>query len=193
MNADLKQFIATCEMCNTYPNAQQKEFLMSRELADRPWQKVHEDLMTLKYLDYLVTVDYFSNLREIDYLENTEAAAVIRKLKAHFARYGLPISLISDNGPQFTCEEFYDFAIKYDFEHTTSSATYPQSNGMAESAVKLAKTLIRKAVESGKDPDLANLEYRNTPAQDKECSPAQYNLGRRTRTLLPMSSKLLQL
>ena len=191
MNSDVKQFISKCETCNRFPISQQKETLQSHELADRPWEKVGVDLMSVKDHNYLITVDYYSNFWEIDYLENTKACVVIRKLKAHFARYGLPSIVMSDNGPQFISEEFKNFAVNYDFEHVTSSPHYPRSNGKAESAVKMAKRLLVKAVESGKDPYLAILDYRNTPMQESDFSPAQGCLGRRTRTLLPMlSSKL---
>lgn len=192
MSAEVKQYVSMCDTCNKFPAAQKKETLMPHDMSDRPWDKVGVDLMTIKGYDYLITVDYFSNFWEIDHLPNLKASAVIRKLKAHFARYGLPSILISDNGPQFVCDEFKKFAQEYDFEHRTSSPHYPQSNGKAESAVKMAKCLIRKAVESGKDPWLAVLDYRNTPTQDTMSSPAQCNLGRRTRTLLPTVSNLLK-
>ena len=178
--------------CNKFPNAQQRESLMCHEISDRLWQKVGVDLMTLKDNNYLVTVDYFSNFWEIGYLDNTLSSTVIRKLKSHFARYGLSSTLVSDNGPQFVSEDFIQFANEYDFEHRTSSPTYAQSNGMVESAVKTAKHLITKAIQSGKDPYLVIFDFRNTPTPDKGASPAQYNLGRRTRTKLPMPSKLLE-
>ena len=136
MNSDLKQFISRCDICNTFHVSQQKESLISHELADRPWEKVGVDLMSIHNHDYLVTVDYFSNFWEIDYLENTMSSTVIRKLKAHFARYGLPSVVMSDNGPQFISEEFQEFAVEYDFEHKISSPKYPKSNGMAKSSVK---------------------------------------------------------
>ena len=65
---------------------------------------------------------------------------------------------------------------------------------MAESAVKTTKRLglLVKSVESGNDPYLAILDHRNTPMQDIVFNPAQGSLGRRTRTLLPMSSSLLK-
>ena len=62
---------------------------------------------------------------------------------------------------------------------------------MAESAVKSVKNLLRRAAESKLDPYLAMLDYRNTPTQYVDASPAQRNLGRRARTLLPMTSSLL--
>ena len=33
---------------------------------------------------------------------STTTAAIVRKLKGHFARYGIPLVLVSDNGPQFS-------------------------------------------------------------------------------------------
>ncbi|XP_028416747.1 uncharacterized protein K02A2.6-like [Dendronephthya gigantea] len=117
---------------------------------------------------------------------------IILKLKNHFARYGCPERVISDNGPQFSAEEFVTFADTWNFEHLTSSPGNSKANGKAESAVKMAKRLIRKAVEGGADPYLAILDYRNTPTQGMESSPAQRLLNRRTRTLLPTTSKLLQ-
>jgi len=63
---------------------------------------------------------------------------------------------------------------------------------MAEAAVKIAKRLIISASESGEDPYLALLDYRNTPTQGMDTSPAQRMLNRRARTLLPMSSRLLE-
>ena len=62
----------------------------------------------------------------------------------------------------------------------------------AESAVKMAKRLVREAVESNKDPYLAILDYRNTPTQGTDFSPAQCSSDRHTRTLLPTSSNLLK-
>ena len=91
-----------------------------------------------------------------------------------------------------SCDEFKEVAVKYDFEHKTSSPYYPKSNGMIESAVKTAKRLLVKAVKSGNDPYLAILDHRNTPMQNIGLSPAQGSLGRRTKILLPMLSSLLK-
>ena len=137
-------------------------------------------------------MDYFSNFWEIDKLGGTTTKDVTTKLKYHFARHGLPSVVVSDNGPQFSSEEFDRFSQKYEFEHRCSSPGHQQANGMAESAVKMAKQLIRRAVESGRDPLLAILDYRNTPTQDLGKSPAQRLLGRRTRTQLPMCGSLLK-
>ena len=68
------------------------------------------DLFELGNQHFLITVDYFSNFWEVDKLERTTSKEVIRKMKYHFARYGIPSTVVSDNGPQFTSEEFKTFA-----------------------------------------------------------------------------------
>jgi hypothetical protein len=69
------------------------------------------------------------------------------------------------------------------------SPHYPQSNGMAERAVQIAKRLLIKAIfkEDKKDPYLSLLELWNTPKSDLLGSPEQGLMGRRTKTLLPTS------
>ena len=114
---------------------------------------------------------------------------MIEFCKSQFARHGIPDIVISDNGPQFSSEKFRQFASCYKFEHRTSSPYYPQSNGKAEKAVQTVKNLLRKAQVDGQDYHLALLDLRKTPTDHG--SPAQRLMGRRTKTLLPTTKKLL--
>jgi len=91
---------------------------------------------------------YYSNFIEVDRLENSKSKTVISKLKQHFSRHGIPDQVMSDNGPQFSSEHFKDFSSTWEFEHLTSSPGYPHSNGMAESAVKTVKNIMKKIQES---------------------------------------------
>ena len=108
-------------------------------------------------------------------------------MKSQISRYGISDELISDNGPQFACEEFAQFMKDYNIKHTTFSPYHPQANGRAERTVQTVKRLLVKA----KDPYKALLDYRNSPL-DTGFSPAQLFLGRRLKTTLPTTSKLLQ-
>ena len=117
---------------------------------------------------------------------------VIKKLKAHFARHGIPEQLVTDNGPQFTSRDFLKFSKEWDFDHRTSSPRHSQSNGKAESALKEAKKILVKCKKAGSDAFLALLDHRNTPPTGIQISPAQRLLNRRTRSLLPMSAGLLK-
>ena len=89
-----------------------------------------------------MTIDYFSDFFEVDRLYSTTSETVIKKLKGHFARYGIPDEIISDNGSQFTAEEFWVFAQAYGFKRTRTSPHHHQSNGKAESAVEQAKKTL---------------------------------------------------
>lgn len=192
MNTEVEEYISKCSICNTFQAGQQKEPLMSHPAPSRPWEFIATDLFEFNGRRFLVTTDYFSNFGEVDRLYSTKSCDVINKLKSHFSRHGIPDRLISDNGPQFSSGEFTKFAADYQFQHITSSPLYPQSNGKAENAVNTVKRIMCKALESGTDPYLALLDFRNTPTEGIGTSPAQRLFGRRTKTLLPTPTKLLE-
>ena len=102
---------------------------------------------------------------------------MIKKLKCHFARQGIHDVVVSDNGPQFTCDKFQEFTSDWGFEHRTGSPGHQQTNGKAEAAVKEVKQLLRKAKEANGDIYLAVLALHNTPTESMESSPAQRLLG----------------
>ena len=186
---DIKNEVETCDTCNSFKSKQSNEPLMPTELPNHAWEKLGCDLFELESRHYLVLGDFYSKFIEVDYLENLSTNKVISKLKAHFARYGIPSVLMSDNGPQFSSLEFKNFVKLYKFKHVTSSPNYPQSNGFSESCVKVIKNLMIKARHSGEDPYLSLLKLRNTPLSNVG-SPAMLLMGRRCNTSLPLSSNL---
>ena len=191
MGKDIEDFISNCNVCKSYQPNQQKEPMISHEIPTRPWEKVGCDLFDFEDKHYLVCVDYYSDYFELDRICDKKGKEVISKLKSQFARHGIPVQVFSDNGPPFSSKEFQEFASAYEFEHLTSSPRYPQSNGKVENAVKIAQSIMVKARDAGSDPNLSLLDYRNTPAEGVGSSPSQRLFGRRTRTLLPTSSRLL--
>ena len=60
-------------------------------------------------------------------------------MKKIFARFGIPETVMCDNGPQYISQEFEQFAKSYGFTHVTSSPLFPQSNGQAERTVQTVK------------------------------------------------------
>ena len=73
---------------------------------------------------------------------------------------------MSDNGPQFVSREFKLCLSNWKVNHAKCSPGHQQSNGKAEAAVKIVKTLMKKTVKVGRDQFEALLEQRNTPRQD---------------------------
>ena len=190
MSAEIKKYITQCEICSQYSAKQAKETQMCHEPTDRPREKVAVDIWNLDNKDYLITVDYFSNFWEIDRLRDTKASICVRKLKSHFARNCIPAVVISDNRPQFTSSEFAQFRREWSFEQRTSNPGNQQANGQAESTIKTAKSILRKAKKC--NTYLAILAARNTPTEYMDSSPAQRLLGRRTKTQLPITAELLK-
>ena len=192
MGEQLLQLVGKCSTCQTYQSAQAKEPMIARPIPEVPWQYVASDLFEYAGNDYLVVVDYHSDFFEVDRLNKKTSSEVIFKMKAHFARHGIPEQLVTDNGPQFDSKEFAKFVETWGIEHVPSSPQYPQSNGKAENAVKQAKTLMKKAAESNSDAYLALLTLRNTPTEDMKTSPTQRLFSRRTRTQIPSARSLLK-
>jgi len=162
MGKEIENIVKKCSICLTHRPSNTKEPMISHKVPDRPWQVVATDLFTWNNEDFLVTVDYYSRFFELDKLGSTTSTAVIDKLKATFARHGIPETVISDNGPQYSSGEFATFARTWEFKHTTTSPYYPQSNGLAEKSVQTAKMLLEKAKADKSDPHLSLLECRNS-------------------------------
>ena len=64
------------------------------------------------------------------------------------------------------CKEFQQFAKAWEFECSPSDPYHSQTNGKAESALKIAKKLIKKTEQDGNDLWKAILDWRNTPTTD---------------------------
>ena len=107
-------------------------------------------------------------------------------MKKIFAPQGVPEVVISDNGPQYASKEVKEFLKSWNFHYYTSSPHHPKGKGTAEAAVKQAKRILKMI----HDPWIAILEQRNTP--DELASPNEKLNSRRTRTVIPMKSELLE-
>mgnify|MGYP000962009205 CR=1 FL=1 len=88
----------------------------------------------------------------------------------------------------FAAEEFRKFANEWGFESDTSSPRYPQSNGLAEKAVSIAKGLLQKNT----DVSAALLQYRNAPIPGLQYSLAQLIASRTLRSNVIISQNQLQ-
>ena len=186
ISRQLEDLIHSCPHC-CKERLQSVEPLIPTKFPSLPWEKVATDLFVWKGNNYLLVVDCVSRYIEIAQLTKETSPEVIQQLNIIFAHHGIPREVISDNGPQFASWDFSKFAKSYDFVHTTSSPTYPQSNGEAKRAVRTIKALLKKA----DDPLLALLAYRSTPLKNGY-SPAELLMCRRLRTTVPVVPELLQ-
>ena len=135
---------------------------------------------------FLIVVDAHSKWTEIIPTSSTTSSVTINILSTIFARFGLPEHLVSDNGAQFTSEEFATFVRSNGIKHTKTAPYHPAINGLAEHMIQTFKS----AMKSSKD-DKGNvytklarflLAYRNSPHSWTGETPASLMFGRKLRT-----------
>ena len=191
INRDISDMVQNCSCCVKFSPAQTREPLQPHEKPTRAWQMVGTDLFQAAGKNYLVIIDYYSIYPEVIMMPSSSSQAVITAMKSVFARHGIPEKVLSDNGPQYSSNDFKEFAGNWDFVHQTSSPYYPKSNGMAANAVKTIKNMIYKSYESGQDYYKSLLAYRATPLETG-LSPAQLLMSRRLKTTLTIQSCQLE-
>ena len=160
MSNDIDGIINNCTHYLEHRPSQRREPLLSTPLPQRPWQKIASDLGEHRGKTYLVVVDYYSQYIEITHLTQTRTTEVVGKLKNMFSRWVIPEEIYTDNGPQYSLQEFCNFANTYMSQHRTSSPHYPQTNGEAERAIQTAKQILCQ-----EDPFLGLMTYCNTPIE----------------------------
>ena len=185
LRSELEDFCNNCGECLAFQSRQADEPMMETTSATHPFQVVFQDVFRFENQQFLVTVDVFSDFFEVDKLgETATTRKVVEASKRHFATYGIPVELHTDNGPQYGSEEFRNFVKTWNISHVTSSPYFAQSNGEAEGAVKIAKKLLKKCSLSKEDYNYGLLETRNV-SQKEGISRAEKFFGRRLRSKLP--------
>lgn len=124
-------------------------------------------IFAMKGNEYLLIADQFSKFPSTRHLHSTTSTAVVIQLKLLFEERDVPEIVYSDNGPQYTSDEFTSFSKKYNFKHITSSPDYP--NPMGENGGRMQKVVdesqrIRNRLSPGND-FLQSNTYLKSPAE----------------------------
>ncbi len=194
MQRDIEAMCESCEACAPHVPAGRREPLLG-DVASAAIEIVGTDLFDHDGHVYLVAVDAFTGYPFARRFAKTPSSRqVVETLMEFFSEFGLPNVIRSDGGRQYESAEFRDFCSVNRIDHRLSSAHYPQSNGLAESAVKRVKNVLRRVSEESAGPRSETyvrllrglMEMRATPLQDG-LSPAEWMLHRQPRTTVPGS------
>ena len=102
----------------------------------------------------------------------------------------MPEQIITDNGPQFTSEEFQRFVLSNGVKHSKTAPYHPQSNGAAERFVQTFKQAMKKMKGDAGDikKKLADflLRYRKTPHATTNEAPAMLLMKRIPRSRIDL-------
>jgi ribonuclease HI len=92
----------------------------------------------------LVAVDKFSKWIKAVPVTNQEATTAVKFFESITCRYGVPNSIITDNGTNFTSGEFQEFTKELGIKIKYASVAHPKSNGQVEKANRLVCAGLKK-------------------------------------------------
>jgi transposase InsO family protein len=193
MDEGIERAVKGCTVCQSVRNPPPHAPLIPWKWPTRPFQRVHIDFCQEGKDYFLVIIDSHSKWIEIKHMTSTTTQRTLDEVRLIFAVYGLPEEVVSDNGPQFTANEFVEFMTKNGIKHTLVPPYHPQSNGAAERSMSVVKEALAKQVIQGTQGvsmkhRLANflLRYRTTPHSTTGVSPGELMMKRRLRTRLSL-------
>ncbi|RVX18715.1 Gag-Pol polyprotein [Vitis vinifera] len=118
----------------------------------------------------LVATDYFSKWVEAEAYPSIKDKDVTKFVwKNIICRFGIPQTIIADNGPQFDSITFRNFCSELNIRNSYSTPRYPQSNGQAEATNKTLINVLKKRLEQAKGngggATRCPMAYRTTPGR----------------------------
>jgi len=138
----------------------------------------------------VVGIDYFTKWVEVKPL----ATIASRKVEAFvwkslICRFGIPHTIVTDNGRQFTDRALLAFYEGLGIRHVTSSVEHLQTNGQAEAANKVILNELKKRLGIAKGRWTKELlevlwAYRCTPQTSTQETP--YSMVYGTDAMIPV-------
>ena len=97
----------------------------------------------------LLAVDYVSKWVKAIACPINDAIIVVRFIQINIlSRFGVPKTIISDEGSHFPNKVFAKLMSRYGIKHLMGLAYHPQSNGQAEISNKEIKKILEKTVSA---------------------------------------------
>lgn len=188
IDQEIESMAKKCTICQENGDNPKQVFSAWPE-AEQPWERIHIDFAG-PFLNkmWLIAVDSYSKFPFVRPVSVATSGSTIAALQSFFAIEGLPRTIVTDNGTQFTSSEFKRFCEVNAIEHLTTAPFHPASNGLAERFVRTFKTAFTKISKEQPNQEQALYKYlvtyRSTPNPHTGKSPAELLHGRQPRTIL---------
>jgi hypothetical protein len=92
----------------------------------------------------LVAVDKFTKWVEAKLINLPDAASAVKFIKGIVFQFGVPHSIVTDNGSNFTSKEFKAYGAEVGIKLHFASVAHPQTNGQVEKANNVISNGIKK-------------------------------------------------
>ena len=191
MDKAAEKYCRACHGCQLVARPDLPEPIRSTTLPDGPWEDMAIDLLGPFPSGHsiLVVVDYFSRYYEYVIMISTTTDKIIEGLEEIFCRHGLPMTIKSDNGPQFRSDEFKSYCEYNGVKHVKVTAKWAQANGEVERQNASLMKRIRIAQAEGlnwqKELRKYVAKYRGLDHPTTGRSPAELLFKRKVRGRLP--------
>lgn len=189
LDKDIEHLVRNCLPCQKLQPSPEKSNLMPWTPSASVWSRIHIDYAgPIKNFYFLIVVDSHSKFVEVFKTKEITTSFTITKLREMFSRYGLVDTIVSDNGRQFTSEEFQRFLLLNGINHKLTAPGHPSTNGQAENFVKTFKKSILANLEEKSNANLDQvlcrflMDYRNMTHCSTGETPAKIFFGRKLKT-----------
>ncbi|XP_065188286.1 uncharacterized protein K02A2.6-like [Sycon ciliatum] len=172
---DIKHLATSCRQCQDTANAPPKEAPHPWIYPSEPFERVHVDFAEHDGQHYFLLVDAYSKWLSVYKMSSTTTHQTLECLLSFLSTYGIPKTLVSDNGPQFTSHLFRQFCLENGISHKCTPPYHPASNGQVERCVQELKKALRTRpdnVSAGTQLHRFVFAYRNTPHSTTQVTPA---------------------
>ncbi len=126
LDGDIETTVQLCSECQMSLATPARAPLHPWSWPARPWARLHIDYAgPVNGKMFLVIIDSHYKWIEAFNTSSATSAAVIEELRPLFACFGLPETIVSDNGTCFVSTEFEDFLATNGIRHVTSAPYHP--------------------------------------------------------------------
>lgn len=189
LDTDIEKVVKHCNKCQQQRPSPPVAPLHPWKWPSHPWTRLHLDFAGpfLGHM-FLIVVDSHSKWVEVSTMSTSTSRATINQLRHMFARFGIPVTIVTDNAATFTSDEFAEFLKKNGVQHVRPAPYHPSTNGLAERAVQSFKQGMKKLTAGTVEERVARylFHYRNTPHSTTGQTPSELLLGHRPRSRLDL-------
>ena len=139
----IENWVKNCSPCQINQNMPNAAPLHPWESTTKLWVRVHLDFpgLFLRKM-YLIIVDFLTKWVAVHPINDIKTASTLKCLRKTFSVFGIPYTLVIDNGPPFVSEDFETFLKKNGIKHLNTALHDPSSNCLAERMVQTFKTTL---------------------------------------------------
>lgn len=134
MKEHISKYINECVICGQakYDRHPIKQRFNIVPPPSKPFEIVHLDLFTAQAEKFLTFVDAFSKYAQAYHLRDSTALSVVQGLLVFCTHHGVPLTIVTDGGPEFTNQIFLEFCRVHKIIHHKILAHSPNDNGIVE-------------------------------------------------------------